>query len=110
MTDSKTTAQQPVSPTAIIGILLLMCLFGLATVRVYTHHRSSVPQNEAPDNLPEEMAWKATPETRRDALDKLRDREAYQSETYDWVDQKAGVVRLPIERAMELVVQENQDK
>jgi hypothetical protein len=30
--------------------------------------------------------------------------------SYGWVDQKAGVVRIPIERAMELVVKEYQSK
>jgi hypothetical protein len=37
----------------------------------------------------------------------LRQQQAEQGSTYGWVDEKAGVVRLPISRAMELVVQEN---
>ena len=38
-------------------------------------------------------------------LGKLRAKEAKQAAEYGWVDQKAGVVQLPIDRAMELTVQ-----
>jgi hypothetical protein len=53
------------------------------------------------------MAWKATPETRRAYLADLRKKQSEQASAYGWVDQKAGVVQLPISRAMELVVQEH---
>jgi hypothetical protein len=35
----------------------------------------------------------------------LREGEARRLETYGWVDKEAGIVRMPIERAMELVVE-----
>jgi hypothetical protein len=35
----------------------------------------------------------------------LREQQAKQLNSYGWVDQKAGIVRLPIERAMELTVE-----
>jgi hypothetical protein len=41
-------------------------------------------------------------------LDELRAREDAILNNYGWVDREAGVVRIPIERAMELVVEENQ--
>ncbi len=110
MTDPDATAPRPVSLLAVFAIFVLLSLFGVVTLRVATHHRTPAPQNEAPDNLSKELAWRATPATRRDALEKLRDRQAHQAETYDWVDQKAGVVQLPIERAMQLVVEEHQGK
>lgn len=39
-------------------------------------------------------------------LQQFRAREEEQLHTYGWVDRRAGVVRMPIERAMELVLQE----
>lgn len=47
-----------------------------------------------------------TAQQREDILIELRKKETEQSSKYGWVDQKAGVVRLPIERAMELTVQQ----
>lgn len=41
----------------------------------------------------------------RDQLDKIRQDEAQVLNSYEWVDQKAGTVRIPIDRAMDLVVQ-----
>lgn len=41
----------------------------------------------------------------RGQLDKIRTDEAETLSTYDWVDQKAGTVRIPIDRAMDLIAQ-----
>ena len=41
----------------------------------------------------------------RSQLDKVRIDEAQTLSTYDWVDQKAGTVRIPIDRAMDLLAQ-----
>jgi|SRR5579862_3338798 len=41
----------------------------------------------------------------RGQLDKIRTNEAETLSTYDWVDQKAGTVRIPIDRAMDLIAQ-----
>jgi hypothetical protein len=49
--------------------------------------------------------WKYTEQGRAARLAELRGKEQAAA-TYGWVDQPAGVVRLPIERAMELVVAE----
>ena len=50
--------------------------------------------------------WKYTEKGRADRLAELRGKELTTSTTYGWVDQPAGIVRLPIDRAMELVVAE----
>lgn len=50
----------------------------------------------------------ATPEERVARLQELRAASANAATTYGWIDQGNGVVRLPIDRAMELVVQEHQ--
>jgi hypothetical protein len=41
----------------------------------------------------------------RTQLDQIRLKEEETLATYGWVDQKAGVVRIPIERAMDLIAQ-----
>ena len=41
----------------------------------------------------------------RNQLDKIRTDEAQTLSTYDWIDQKAGTVRIPIDRAMDLIAQ-----
>lgn len=46
-----------------------------------------------------------TAEQRKANLAELRAKQAQQAASYAWVDQKTGVVQLPIERAMELTVQ-----
>jgi len=42
---------------------------------------------------------------RKDNLEKLRKKEAAQASSYAWVDQKTGVVQLPLDRAVELTLQ-----
>jgi hypothetical protein len=94
-------AARPVSLFTTLFILALFASFYFL-VRHYYAPASSAPQNAAVDNLPKELAWRATSEARRAALKELREKEAAQTAAYGWVDQKAGIVQLPIERAMEL--------
>lgn len=110
MSDQPDPAPRPVSLVAVAALFVLLSLFGLITLRVYTHHRPAAPQNEAPENLSKDLAWKATPESRKAALADLRAKQALQAVSYGWVDQKAGVIQLPISRAMELVVEAHTGK
>ena len=41
----------------------------------------------------------------RSQLDKIRTDEAQTLSTYDWIDKNAGTVRIPIDRAMDLIAQ-----
>lgn len=47
-----------------------------------------------------------TPAERKAALAELRGKEQTAATTYAWVDKDKGVVRLPLERAVELTIQE----
>lgn len=51
-----------------------------------------------------------TPAERKAALAELRGKEQTAATTYGWVDKDKGVVRLPIDRAVELVIQEHAAK
>jgi hypothetical protein len=105
-TEEHAPLPRPVSTLAVVAVFVLLSLFWLLAVRVYVPHRPPAPQNETPDNLPKEQAWRATPASRRAFLAELREKQAKQATSYAWVDRKTGVVQLPVERAMELVVKE----
>ena len=106
MTEEPLPAPRPVSLVAVAAIFILLSLFGVISLRVYAPHRPPAPQNETPDNLSKDLAWRATPADRRAYLADLRKRQAAQAAAYGWVDQKAGIVQLPIARSMELIVKE----
>ena len=64
-----------------------------------------LPNKPAP--LPEGTK---TPEERAAILRELRAKETAAATTYGWVDQTKGVVRIPIERAMQLTVEDLKPK
>ncbi|MFT3828934.1 MAG: hypothetical protein QM691_04420 [Opitutaceae bacterium] len=51
-------------------------------------------------------AWRYSLEGRVGRLAELRGKEQTAATSYAWVDKNAGVVRLPVDRAMELIVSE----
>lgn len=55
------------------------------------------------DTLREQRGWTSTPQATRDT----RAAQAAMLASYAWIDRNQGVVALPIERAMELVVAES---
>jgi len=107
MSDEKKPAPRPVSVVAVAAVFVLLSLFWVIAVRVTEPGRPLAPQNETPDNLAKDLEWKATPASRKAVLADLRARQQKQAISYGWVDQKAGIVHLPIARAMELVIAEH---
>ena len=97
-------AARPVSLFKVLFILALFAAF-VVVVREFYRPDPAAPQNAAAENLPAELAWRATPAARQAALQELRKQEAAQASSYAWLDRNAGVVQLPIDRAMELTVQ-----
>jgi hypothetical protein len=63
-----------------------------------------------PADFPEDQRWKYTPEGRAKALADLQQKATVDATTYGWIDQPKGVVRLPIDRAIELTVKEHARK
>ena len=84
------------------AVLVLACfaLFGWLAMKFYTPNAYKVDQ----------VAGVKTPEDRKALLLEHRAKEQAESTTYGWVDQKAGVVRLPIDRAIELTAKEHAKK
>ncbi len=104
MSDHSASPARPVSLFTIVCLALLFATF-FFIARHYYKPAATSPQNLAAENLTKELEWRATPEARRKALADLRANEAKQVSGYAWIDQQAGKVQLPIERAMELTVQ-----
>jgi hypothetical protein len=88
----------PVFTTVIV--LACFALFGWLARKVYAPHARTVDRVEGV----------RTPADRRALLAEHRAKEHAESTTYGWVDQKAGIVRLPLERALELTVREHAKK
>jgi hypothetical protein len=89
---------------ALITTLFIFAVVAIGWVVVSRLYEptSTSPQNAVAENLPKELAWKATPATRKQALGELREKHAQQAISYAWIDKNTGVVQLPIERAMQL--------
>ena len=88
----------PVFTTVIV--LLCFALFGWLARKVYAPHAYAVDKVEGVK----------TPEERKKLLTDKLEAEHAAATGYAWIDQKAGTVRLPIERAIELTVRDHAKK
>ena len=102
MSDSSSNFSFPHRTPVFTTIIVLVCfaLFGWLALKIYLPRASTVVKVEGVK----------TPEERKALLEKNRQKEHTDSTTYGWVDQKAGLVRLPIDRAIELTVREHAKK
>jgi len=67
--------------------------------------RRAVPKTETSQKIREAFPQPRLEENERGELRDVRLHEEEQLNSYGWVDEKAGVAHIPIERAMELVAQ-----
>lgn len=114
MSDSPAATPRPVALIVTLSIFAVVSL-GWFVVSHYYKPSASAPNNQVAENMqvedaktkqPTDIAWRATPATRQKVLNELREKQAKQAGSYAWVDQKAGVVQLPIERAMQLTAEQ----
>ncbi|MDO8543483.1 MAG: hypothetical protein Q7S40_23840 [Opitutaceae bacterium] len=108
-TSTTPPAPRPVSLFTIVAVLVLFAAFFFVVCYLYSPVETA-PQNAAAENMGKELEWRSTSVSRRATLAEVRQANARQATSYGWVDQKAGVVRLPIERAMELTVEQYRGK
>jgi hypothetical protein len=104
MSDTTATPARPVSLFTIVFLMAVFAAF-LLVIRWFYHPAATAAFNGTPENLPKEMEWRASAEARTKTLREVREKEVKDATTYGWVDKNAGVVRLPIERAMELTAE-----
>lgn len=88
----------PVFTTVLV--LVLFALFGFLARRYYSPTSGRVDVVEGVK----------TPAERKALLVEHHDKERAAATSYAWVDQKAGTVRLPIDRAIELTVRDHAKK
>ena len=105
MSDTPVIPARPVSLFTIVFLFAVFAAF-LLVIRYFYEPASTAAFNAAPDNISKDFAWRANSANRRETLNQLRETATKESSSYGWIDQKAGVVRLPIERAMELTAKD----
>jgi hypothetical protein len=89
--------------TAVIVHLLVWVLFGFFSGRADVRAVRQYPLTAGRENqLPPEPRLQANP---RDDLIDLHAHEEEVLTTYGWVDKEKGIVRIPIEEAMKIVVE-----
>lgn len=88
----------PVFTTVIV--LVCFAVFGWLALKIYAPHAYTVDKIEGVK----------TPADRKALLAEHRAKEQAEAITYGWVDQKAGVVRLPLEQAIKLTAVEHAKK
>src|SRR5438045_3839667 len=93
---SSNDSPRPVSLVTIFGVFVLFAAFLVVLHYVYLPKSTG---KFSGDGI-------RTAQQREDILIDLRKKQNELATKYGWVDQKAGVVRLPIDRAMELTVQQ----
>jgi hypothetical protein len=94
---------------AIMAVFVGFAVFLIPVYFGYVRHRPPavfIPESVAAENLSPDQRWQATPQSRLAYLLDLRAKQEKQLGSYAWLDQKTGVVQLPIDRAMDLVVQQ----
>lgn len=102
--------RMPARPVSLIVVAFLFVVFAafFFLVRHYYAPAPIAPDNAAAENLPKDLEWRATNVSRRAALSELKSEQTQRLETFGWVDQKAGLVRIPIDEAMKLTVEKYQ--
>ena len=107
---SDLSANSP-APRPVSFVTVLFIFIGFALFAVFLRYAYLKPQGAATTTTG--MATGAfnddgihTPAERLKTLTEMREKQNTAATTYGWVDQKAGVVRLPIDRAIELTAQQ----
>jgi hypothetical protein len=88
------------------GLITVLAACALFLVLVMFLHRPQQPPSMDLSSVPPGDAWKYTAEGRAAKLAEVTAREQSLASSYGWVDKDKGVVRLPIDRAVELTIKE----
>jgi hypothetical protein len=99
---------RPSGPSVFASWLAITGCFLALGIVVWLAYLPNSPGQVSVDmsQVPEDQQWRYSPEGRKERLTQMRASETDTLNSYVWVDQSAGVVRVPISRAMELVVNE----
>ena len=101
MSNAQQSSETPAWPlaVAIIGVFaIFLVIIQLA--------KTPVTPLSAAMNVPEEDQWKLTEEGRKGRLHELRGKADTTAASYGWINKDAGIVHIPVDRAIELTVAE----
>jgi len=93
-----------------IGLALMIVVFGAVAWGVYRHLASRAASSSPPPNPLAAAHARQQPPTPRLQADPLRDLQEFRAhedrwlDSYGWVDRKNAVIRIPIDRAVALLV------
>ena len=90
---------------SVFSALVIAAVFAVFIV-IYAFVRQDPVPARSYSGGAEDEKWKDTSAGRGARLAELHEKEMTDATTYGWVDQNAGKVRLPIDRAMELTIAE----
>lgn len=80
-------------------------IFLVVLYLAYLPERHTAPEVDLA-RIPPEEQWKYTPAGRMAHLQEMRAREQAAQTTYAWIDRPKGIVQLPLDRAMQLTLQD----
>jgi len=102
MSDSPAQFSFPHRTPVFTALIVIVCFaaFVWLAKKIYTPHAATV----------EVVEGVRTPEDRKKLLAEHRAKELADATTYGWIDQKAGIVRLPVDKAIELTVRDHAKK
>lgn len=106
MSNAQQSSDSPTWPlvVAVIGVFaIFLVIMQLAQTPV-------IPLS-AVMNVPEDEQWKLTEEGRKARLSELQGKADSMATSYGWINKEAGIVRIPVDRAIELTLAEiNSDR
>jgi hypothetical protein len=91
--------------TTFLAVLGCFAIFVIVLFLAYLPQRRLAPEVDL-SKMPPEDQWKYTADGRQAHLDELRARERAAATSYAWIDKDKGIVQLPLDRAMQLTLQE----
>lgn len=96
-------AEIPAKPATWPLAIAIIGVFAIFLVIMQLAHTPVTPLSQA-SNVPENEQWKLTEAGRKGKLVELRGAADATAHSYGWVNRDAGVVHLPVERAIELTL------
>lgn len=92
----------PVVWPIVVAVLGVFAIF----LVIVTLARTPVTPITAAVNVPEDQQWKLTSEGRKARRAEVEGAAKAEATSYAWIDKNGGVVRLPVDRAIELTLAE----
>jgi len=88
----------------------LLAVFGCFALFLLLVSLAYLPKKQGTERGPFDQDGVRTPAERLEKLAEIRANEAAAAHSYAWLDQSAGQLQIPIERAMELIAQRHSAK